>query len=150
MGHTYSSVYLHVAFGTRERLRSIDPQWRPRLYEYMGGVARQEFGCALAVGGTDDHVHGLLSVGTHLSIGEMLAKWKSLSSGWVHKTFPSAAGFGWQIGYGVFSVSRSNVDKVVRYIEGQEEHHRKCTFEEELVALLKKHGIAYEAAHLLD
>ena len=150
MGHTYVSVHLHVVFGTRERQRIIGEDWRQRLHKYMAGVARQEFGRAIAVGGTEDHVHGLLSVGTDLSIGEVMSKWKSLSSGWVHKTFPAAAGFGWQVGYGVFSVSQSNVDKVVRYIENQVEHHRRQTFQEELAALLKRHGVAFDAAHFLD
>ena len=150
MGHTYASVHLHVVFGTRERQRTIGAQWRQRLYEYMAGVARKEFGRAISVGGADDHVHGLLSVGTDISIGEAMSKWKSLSSGWVHKTFPAVSDFGWQTGYGVFSVSRSSVEKVTRYIEDQEKHHKRQTFQEELAALLDRHGIAYDPAHLLD
>jgi REP element-mobilizing transposase RayT len=149
MGHTYASVHLHVVFSTRERQRVIGAQLRQRLYEYMAGVARKEFGRAIVVGGTDDHVHGLLSVSTDISIGEAMSKWKSLSSGWVHKTFPAMTNFGWQTGYGVFSVSLSRVDKVTQYIEDQVEHHRRYTFQEELAALLKRHGIAYDAAHLM-
>lgn len=150
MGHTYANVLLHVVFSTKDRRPMIRESFRPRLYEYMSGVARQEFGCALTIGGTDNHVHGLLSVGTDISIGEVMSKWKSLSSGWIHKTFPDAVDFSWQIGYGVFSVSRSSVDKVTRYIDGQVEHHKKQTFEEEFIALLMRHGIQYDPAHMWD
>jgi REP element-mobilizing transposase RayT len=150
MGHTYANVLLHVVFGTKERRPSIGESFRPRLYEYMCGVARSEFGRALTVGGTDNHIRGLLSIGTDLSIGEILAKWKSLSSGWVHKTFPDAADFAWQTGYGAFSVSQSNAEKVIQYIAGQAEHHKRLTFEEEFLALLKRHGVQFDPQHVWD
>jgi putative transposase len=150
MGHTYANVLLHVVFSAKDRWPLISESFRPRLYEYMCGVARSEFGRALTVGGTDNHIHGLLSVGTDLSIGEMLAKWKSLSSGWVHKTFPDAADFAWQTGYGAFSVSQSNAEKVIRYIESQAEHHKRLTFEEEFTALLKRHGVQFDPQRIWD
>jgi REP element-mobilizing transposase RayT len=150
MGHTYANVLLHVVFSTKDRAPAIHEAWRVRLYEYMAGVARNEFGRALSIGGTDNHVHGLLSVGTDLSIGEILSKWKSLSSGWLHKTIPEAARFAWQTGYGAFSVSQSNMVKVGQYIEGQAGHHRQQSFEEEFVALLKRHGIEYDPLHVWD
>ena len=115
----------------------------------MSGVARNEFGRALRIGGTENHLHGLLSLSTAVSAAEAMRKWKSLSSGWVHKTFPSASDFGWQAGYGVFSVSQSNAAAVIEYIENQREHHRTRTFEEEFVALLlvAPDGTSYAAAH---
>ena len=150
MGHTYASILLHVVFSTKDRQRSISESFRRRLYEYMAGVARGEFGRAIAIGGTEDHVHALLSIGTNRSVGEVMSKWKSLSSGWVHKTVPAAEAFGWQAGYAAFSVSSSSVRRVVRYIEGQVEHHKSQTFEEELRLLLDRHGIAYEPRHLAE
>ena len=148
MGHTYANILLHVVFSTKDRRSMIHESFRTRLYEYMSGVARNEFGRALTVGGTENHVHGLLSIGTDLSVGEILSKWKSLSSGWVHKTFADAPDFAWQIGYGVFGVSQSNAEKVIRYIEGQAEHHKRQTFEEEFMALLKRHGVQFDAQHV--
>ena len=150
MGHTFASVYIHVVFSTKDRMPLIAESWRRRLYEYMSGIAREEFGRAIDIGGTANHVHGLLSIGTDLSIGGIMAKWKALSSGWVHKALPDGGAFGWQSGYGVFSVSRSNVDKVVQYIEGQEEHHKIRSFEDEFLSLLKRHGIAYDPEHVWD
>jgi len=144
VGHTYSSLLVHVVFSTKDRRPVIHDSFRQRLYEYMGGIARGEFGRALSVGGTANHVHGLLSMNAATSVAEAMRKWKILSSGWVHETFPAEADFAWQEGYGAFSVSRSGADKVIRYIEAQAEHHKRLTFEEEFVALLERHGIEYD------
>jgi REP element-mobilizing transposase RayT len=150
MGHTYANVLLHVVFSTKDRAPTIRDTFRVRLYEYMAGVARNEFGRALSIGGTADHVHGLLSIGTDRAIGDIMSKWKSLSSGWAHQTIADAKDMAWQTGYGAFSVSQSKVAAVSRYIEEQAEHHKKRTFEEEFVALLKRHGIDFDAAHVWD
>jgi REP element-mobilizing transposase RayT len=144
MGHTYCNLLVHTVFSTKDRRPVIHDSFRQRLHEYMGGVARGEFGRAMCIGGTDNHVHALLSMNTTVCIAEAMRKWKSLSSGWVHDTFHEASAFSWQEGYGVFSVSRSNAKKVVRYIEAQAEHHRRLTFEEEFIALLDRHGIEYD------
>lgn len=150
MGHTYSSLLVHVIFSTKRRAALITPQLRPRLYEYLAGVAKHEFGRAIEIGGTSDHLHGLCSIPTDLSLAEAMRKWKSPSSGWVHKTFPEQRSFAWQSGYAAFSVSQSAVDDVRAYIARQEEHHRRVTFEEELRAFLDRHGIAYDPDHMLD
>lgn len=149
MGHTYSNILLHVIFSTKNRVASITPDLRPRLYEYLGGVARKEFGPALEIGGTADHLHGLISLNRDVSIADAMREWKSLSSGWVHKTFSEHKAFGWQPGYGAFSVSQSNIDAVRAYIARQEEHHRHVTFEEEYLAFLDRHGLSYDPEHLL-
>jgi REP element-mobilizing transposase RayT len=148
MGHTYSNLLIHVVFGTKNRTASITPELRPRLHEYLGGVARNEFGRALEIGGTTDPMHGLISLNRDVSIADAMRKWKSLSSGWVHRTFPSHVSFAWQPGYGAFSVSQSSADSVRAYIVRQEEHHREMTFEDELRALLDRHGVPYDPDHL--
>ncbi len=136
MGHTYSNILLHVIFSTKNRSAVVTPDLRPRLYEYLGGVARNEFGRALEIGGTADHLHALISLNRDLSIADAMCKWKSLSSGWVRRTFSEHQAFGWQPGYGAFSVSQSNAGAVRAYIARQEEHHRRVTFEEEYRAFL--------------
>ena len=83
-------------------------------------------------------------------MAEAVRKWKSISSKWVHETFPEDQDFAWQSGYGAFSVSRSNVHEVAGYIERQVEHHRKVTFEEEFVAFLNRHGIEYDPRYVWD
>jgi len=100
MGHTHSSILVHVVFTTKGRRNLIAKALRQRLHRYMGGVARAEFGRALKIGGTDNHVHGLLSLSPSVSVAEAMRKWKSLSSRWVHETFPAQADFAWQTGAG--------------------------------------------------
>ena len=148
MGHTHSEILVHVVFGTKGRQRTIHDQLRPRLWDYMGGIARQEFAGVLKVGGTDDHTHGLLRLRPDMSVAEAMAKWKSLSSGWVHREFPECRAFAWQSRYGAFSVSPGRKDGVVSYIENQAEHHRTMTFQEEFVSLLARAGISYDPKYL--
>jgi REP element-mobilizing transposase RayT len=141
MSHTYANLLFHVVFSTKGRRPTIRPEFEERLWQYMSGLAQGEFGVARKVGGTEDHIHGLISLRTDISVAIALQKWKSLSSGWVHKQFPQETLFGWQRGYGAFSVSESNAEAVIRYIENQKAHHQQMTFEEEFAELLKRHGI---------
>jgi len=147
-GHTYSSLHIHVIFSTKDRRPVIHDDVRGRLYSYMAGVARQEFGRALRVGGTDNHLHGLLSLRTDVSVAEAMRKWKSLSSRWIHQASPGSGAFAWQAGYGAFAVSLSKVSSVVAYIDGQAERHKTMTFEEEFIALLERHGIEYDVRYV--
>ena len=150
MGHTFTQLHVHVIFSTKGRRPTIGASFRDRLYEYMAGVARHEFGHAIRIGGTENHVHGLLSWRTSVSVADGMKKWKSLSSGWAHKTFPDSADFGWQTGYGAFSVSHSALDRVARYIENQEAHHRTQSFEEEFIAFLERHQVDYDPQRIWD
>jgi len=148
MGHTYANLLVHVVFSTLERRPLIHDSFRARLHEYMGGVARHEFRQSLGVGGTDNHIHGLLVLPPDVPVSDAMRKWKTLSSKWVHDTFPPERDFAWQEGYGAFTVSQSSVPQVAEYIEGQEEHHKKMTFEEEFLGLLKRHGIEYDPRYV--
>ena len=103
---------------------------------------------ALAIGGTADHIHALLSLPSMMSFAKAVQLIKGGSSKWVHDTFPRHKKFEWQEGYGAFSVSASQAPKTIAYIKGQKEHHRRKTFQEEFRALLDKHGIPYESCHL--
>ena len=105
---------------------------------------------AIAVGGMPDHVHILLFLPSTLSIAKALQLIKGGSSKWVHDNFPEHWRFGWQVKYGAFSVSVSLLDKTLQYIKAQQEHHRKMTFQEEFLALLKKHRILYDERYLWD
>jgi REP element-mobilizing transposase RayT len=150
MGHTYSHLLVHVIFSTKQRAHLIDAELRPRLYEYLGGVARREFGHLLEIGGTEDDLHALLVLRADVAVADALRKWKSLSSGWVHKTFPTRSGFAWQAGYAAFSVSRSAVDEVRTYIARQTEHHQRRSFVEELRTFLDRHGVSCDPSHMVD
>ena len=145
--HSYTSVALHVVFATKERRRSIKPELRDRLFAYLGGIVRDQRGYPIAIGGVEDHVHALIEISPVAPIASLMKEIKGSSSRWINETWPRN-GFAWQRGYGAFSVSRSNRDAVIRYIERQEEHHSRMTFEEEYIALLQAHGIAFESKWL--
>ena len=149
-GHTYANLLVHVVFSTKGRRPTMRKDFRTRLHDYLGGIARQEFGRSLRVGGTANHLHGLIVLKPSIAVSDAMKKWKSLSSGWVHNTFPGNRDFGWQNGYGAFSVSESKAQEVIEYIERQEEHHRKVSFEEEFIHFLEVNGIEYDPRYVWD
>jgi putative transposase len=140
---SYVSSYFHFVFSTKDRQPLIPPPLRDKLWPFLGGIARQNQMKALEIGGMPDHVHILLSLPSTLSIAKAMQLIKGGSSKWVHETFPEHRLFGWQVKYGAFGVSVSLLDKTLEYVKRQEEHHRKATFQEEFLALLKRHRIGY-------
>ena len=147
---SYISSYFHCVFSTKERRRLITPTLRDRLWPFLGGIARKNKMKAIEIGGMEDHVHILLSLPSTLSIAKALQLIKGGSSKWVHETFPDHRMFGWQVKYGAFSVSVSQLDTIIQYIKDQKEHHRQMTFQEEFIALLKKHRVEYDERYLWD
>ena len=145
---SYVSAYFHCVFSTKERRRLIAPELRDRLWPFLGGIARQNKMKAIEIGGIENHVHILLSLPSTMTISKALQLIKGGSSKWIHETFPEHHQFAWQEEYGALSVSVSQLDKTIDYIKGQEEHHRKMTFQEEFLALLKKHRIEYDERYL--
>jgi REP element-mobilizing transposase RayT len=141
MPHTHSSILFHCVFGTKARTRSIADEFRNDLWKYIGGIARTRSMRALAVGGTSDHLHTLLSLPPTIPVAKAMQLIKSGSSKWIHEQFPSHRQFRWQEGYGAFTIAKSQIDATVAYITNQEEHHRVRTFEEEYRMFLRKHGI---------
>ena len=147
---TFANLLYHVVFSTKGRLPLISEEVKEPLYEYMGGIIRGEGGILLEIGGMPDHVHLLAKFKTDIAVATMVKKIKGKSSKWRNDVRHQAERFQWQEGYGAFSVSESLVKKVRNYIRTQEEHHRRVSFKEELVALLKKHRIPYDERYLLD
>ncbi len=147
MPHTYTNLWYHLVFGTKDRLPLIEENWRKRLHAYLGGTIRGMGGVASEINGVADHVHLLVSLKPTHELAKVLQELKADSSLWVHKQGLSAE-FAWQRGYGAFTVSSSQLENVRRYLVNQEEHHRKMTFEEEYKALLKAHGIEFDERYL--
>jgi REP element-mobilizing transposase RayT len=142
MAHTYSSNFVHCVFSTKDRRCLIPATRSAELYAYLGGIARGEGFPLIAAGGTANHVHLLFVLPATYSLAQAVQKLKGSSSRWMGR------GFSWQEGYGAFSVSASQVPVVKKYIENQEEHHRKRNFEEEFVALLRNCGIQYDERYV--
>jgi putative transposase len=114
----------------------------------MGGTAREHGMTALAVGGTDDHVHLLLSLPSSIPIAQAMREIKSASSRWMHESC-DLVGFEWQEGYGAFSIGTSQIAATLAYISSQQQHHRKRDFQGEFLAFLKKHRVEYDPRYFL-
>jgi REP element-mobilizing transposase RayT len=145
MSHTYIANFVHCVFATKGRREIISVELQPKLFAYLAGIARNVGITLVAIGGTSNHVHLLISVPPTMALAEAVQKLKANSSRWMGE---QGLSFEWQKGYGAFSVSSSLVETVRAYIRNQEEHHRKRTFEEEFLALLNKSGLNYEAGRV--
>ena len=142
-----NSLHVHLVFGTKDRQPVITDTICPALHAYLGGIVRELHGKAVIINGTRDHVHMLATIPATLCVSDLLRVVKTNSSKWMNE---HDVGFAWQKGYAAFTVSTSKMPAVVAYIKSQEEHHRTRSFEDELVALLQRHGVAFDATHLWD
>lgn len=147
MPSTHTSLYFHLVFSTKDRLPIIANDWRSKLHAYLGGIVRNLKGVALAVGGIDNHVHLLVSLKATHCLSDFMRELKASSSGWVHREI-GLKSFAWQVGYGAFTVSPNNIERVKNYVLNQEEHHRKQSFEDEYKGLLNVAGINYDEKYL--
>jgi REP-associated tyrosine transposase len=149
MAHTFANLLTHVIFSTKDRLPLLTPDLRADMLAYLGGITRKLHGKLIESKARPDHVHCLLSLPATLAVAEALRVLKSNSSLWAHET-RHRTNFAWQTGYGAFSVSQSNAPAVVRYIRSQDEHHCMVSFQEEFIAFLKRHGIAYDERYIWE
>ena len=145
---SYTNLNYHIVFSTKERRPFMTPQILPRVSQYVGGVIRNLEGVPLAVNGMANHLHIATVATPKIAISDLLRTVKANTSRWIHDTFADLQDFGWQDGYSAFTVSRSGRETVVAYVMNQQEHHKKMTFQEELIALLDKHGIEYDERHI--
>tara|TARA_R110002072_G_scaffold172205_1_gene326128 strand:+ start:28237 stop:28680 length:444 start_codon:yes stop_codon:yes gene_type:complete len=144
---TFYSLHYHITFSTKHRKPWIQIDWRDRMHAYLGGIVRELTGIPLSVGGVEDHVHLLVGLKTTHCIADFMRELKKSTSRWIHDDIGYKP-FEWQNGYAVFSLSPSAIPEVRRYIENQEEHHRKRTFREELIEMLDRAGVKYDPRYL--
>ena len=148
MANTYTSLYYHVVFSTKNRYPWIRLEIEQRIWAFIGGVAAEHDMIALQVGGVEDHVHALVMAPPTIAPSDIAKHLKGESSLWIHREFFGLRRFSWQVGYAAFTVSKSNLETVISYIKNQREHHRKKTFREEYLALLRVNGIDYDERYV--
>lgn len=148
MAQTLVSLMLHVIFSTKNREPFITSEIEPELFAYMGGILRNHESRLLDAGGTAVHVHLLVSQSKNISLSSLMKDLKKDSSSWIKTKGSAFRNFHWQDGYGAFSIGKSDIPDLKKYIAGQKEHHRKRTFQEELIEFLEEYGIAYDERYL--
>ena len=141
--HSFNSCLVHCVWSTKNHAAILNSDLRERLWPYLGGIARENGMKALAVGGVIDHVHILISLRATLSVARAIQLLKGNSSKWIHEAFSNRALFGWQEGYGAFSIGVSGIEPTISYIRNQEEHHRKRGFADELKMLVERYGLQW-------
>jgi REP element-mobilizing transposase RayT len=148
MANTFTQLYYHIVFSTKNRERRITGDIQPRLWAYIGGIARSHNMVALEVGGMHDHAHVLLLAKPTIAVSHAVQLIKGASSRWIHEEFPMLNKFSWQDGYGAFTVSPKAVERTAGYIRDQAEHHRHRTFTEEYLKILSEHGIVVDERYV--
>jgi len=145
MGHSYTSNLVHLVFSTKGRTEIIREELQPKLWAYMVGIGQNHGIELLATGGVNNHAHTLLSLPSSMALSKAVKTLKANSSRWMGE---HGVRFSWQEGFGAFSVSPTQIPQVKAYIHGQAEHHRKRTFEEEFVEMLRLAGLQYDPRYV--
>ena len=150
MPQSLSLVIVHIIFSTKERAPLLDADTRRKLHAYLATVARNA-GCeAYRVGGVEDHAHLAIRLSRTLSIADLVEELKTSSSKWLKPQSPTLGAFAWQRGYGCFSVGPTDLESLGEYIDRQEEHHQRRTFQEEFRMFLEKYRVEYNEAYVWD
>ncbi|MFV0267423.1 MAG: IS200/IS605 family transposase [Draconibacterium sp.] len=150
MANTYTQMNIHAVFSVKGRGNFISGKWQDKLHRYIAGTLKETKNYSLAVGGYKDHVHIFFELHPTIAVSVVLQNVKAKSSKWINESNFVAGKFEWQAGYGAFSYSRSQRNKVIRYIMKQEEHHRKRSFKDEYLELLRRNEIKYEDAYIFE
>ncbi|MBK9314920.1 MAG: IS200/IS605 family transposase [Acidobacteria bacterium] len=148
MANTYTALYFHIIFSTKNRQNFIKQDIENQIWDYIGGILKSYKINPIKIGGYEDHIHALIKSPTTLPLSKITQYIKGSSSKWIHCEFPDLIDFGWQDGYGAFSVSRSNVPQIVKYIENQRIHHSRSSFQDEYLNFLRKHEVEYDEQYL--
>jgi len=151
MAQSLARLWTHLIFSTKDRFPFLaDKVLRREMHAYLAEMLRKH-GCeTLIVGGVEDHTHSLFALSRTHAIANVVKEVKRTSSGWIKETSRRMSKFHWQGGYAAFSVSQSNLVDVIRYIENQEEHHKRVTFQDEYRAFLNAYGIEFDERYVWD
>lgn len=150
MANTYTQIYLHLVFAVQNRISLIHHEWKDELCKYITGIVQNNGHKLIAINGTSNHLHTAVGYKPHQPIPDLLQDIKGCSSKWINDMKFVIGKFNWQQGYGAFSFSHSHIDRIVKYINNQEQHHKRKTFHEEYLELLKKYDVIYNEKSLLS
>jgi putative transposase len=152
MPHSLSNVVVHIVYSTKHRKPWLrDPGLRSELYAYKATILKNKVDSpALLIGGVEDHIHILALLSRKYAIKDVVLQSKTETSKWLKKQVGQSRDFGWQAGYGAFSVSQSNVEQVKQYIAAQEDHHRKMSFQDEFREMCRRHGFSIDEHYVWD
>jgi putative transposase len=150
MPQSLSNILVHIVFGTKNRVSHFDTEIAKELHLYLATVARNTGSDCLLVGGVTDHVHLAIRLSRTATVAKLVETLKTASTKWLKAKCPNLATFAWQCGYGAVSRSPGELQGLLRYISGQEEHHRTVSFEEEYRALLMENGIEFDERYMWD
>jgi REP element-mobilizing transposase RayT len=144
---TYSKIYIQIVFAVKERNSLIKPEWEEHLFRYITGIIQNKEQKLLAINGMPDHVHLLLGMKPNCNLSELVREVKKSSNQFIRNE-QYCNNFYWQEGFGAFSYGHSQLDRVIGYIMNQKEHHKKTSFKDEYLNLLKKFEIDYEDQYM--
>ena len=150
MAQSLSRILVHVILGTKDRVPLLTPDIRAELHPYLAVVLCDKDCPSVRVGGVEDHVHLFFGLSRTLTVAKLVETIKTASSKWIKTKGPQFARFHWQGGYGAFSVSQSDAEAVVRYIDSQVEHHRRMTFQDEFRKFLERYQVPYDERYVWD
>ncbi|MCP4253319.1 MAG: IS200/IS605 family transposase [Candidatus Scalindua sp.] len=148
MAGTFTFLGTHFVFSTKNRTPSIPNDIKDRLCAYIGGIIKELGGILIEINAMPEHVHFYTYMPKTVAVSKFMEIVKANSSKWIHTTFPKKKDFGWQDGYGAFSVSKSSEEKVIQYIRDQQHHHSKRSFQEEFIDMLNKYDISYDDKYI--
>ncbi|OFX19597.1 MAG: transposase [Bacteroidetes bacterium GWA2_31_9b] len=148
MANTYTQLYIHYIFAVQNRLSLIQDKWQIQLYKYMNGIVDQQGHKLFAINGMPDHIHILVSMNPKQSPSDLMYNLKRSTSLWINENKLVVGKFSWQEGFGAFSYGKSQIPEIVKYIENQQNHHRKTTFHDEYHEILKVFEIEYDEKYI--
>lgn len=150
MANTYTQMYVHLVFSPRRREALIRRKWKDGLEKYITGIVQNHKHKMLAIGAMPDHIHLFIGYNVNHLIPDLVEEIKTSSNAWVKKNKLSKFRFDWQKGYGAFSHSRSQLDTVVKYVLNQEDHHKRKSFREEYLDILRKNEIEFKNEYVFE
>lgn len=149
MANTYTQIHIQTVFAVKNRQSLIHIDWKNDLYKYITGIIQNHDHKVLQINGVADHIHIFFGMRPVQAISDLMKQVKHDSSAWINDRGLADSRFSWQSGYGAFSYSKWDVPKIVKYVQNQEQHHQKVTFNDEYTALLKEFDVEYDERYIL-